>query len=1271
MMVQATEDMGADSTTPTNSHSTPIITHPSSSKPQKNQEGNKGRTVLLQSLLLKRLLLRNMSLLLPMIHLQVEKVLDLEKAKMAQAKEITSLKKRVKQLEKKRKSRTLGLRRIRKGRKIEDLDADAEVTLVNETQEMNDDNLMFDTSVLEEQEIEFEKVVEEPVVSVATTTKSIPVSAAEVVTTASANVEVPDELTLAQTLIEIKTAKPKPVTTAATTVTSVRPRAKGIIFHDQEEQVPASTKTFSSSQSQLPQVKDKGKGKMVEPEVPLKKKDQVALDEEMARNLEAQLQAELIEEERLARQKEEEANIALIESWDNTQAMMEADFELAQRLQAEEQGEITIEERSRLFVELMNRRKKHFAKLRAEEIRRKPPTKAQKRNQMSTYLKNMAGYKHSQLKSKSYDEIQKLFDKEMKRVNTFVDMNSEVKIDEHVKVEKDHQEEAEMKRHIEIVKDDEVAIDAIPLATKPPVIVEYKIDKDGRTGYFKLIRANRSLKRPEEDYERVLWGDLKVMFEPDIKSEETQTKKDEREWKGKVLTIVSKNEDETHFIAKFTCGEWLHGESSCEDDSRLVVARSLNIRSNSLSTPLTPPHCSPSPSNYLPFTLLLPVNLSSSASSSEKQGLGALPNCLLPHLRSIVNPPPNLSIILSKPRITHAVARTFLPRALLSARLLLSSEGGSRKVVEPKKSSLEYATSYEPKDKLPEVELKELPPHLEYVFLEENNKLPVIISKDLSQDEKTSLINVLKNQKQAIAWKLSDIRGIDPEFCSHKILLEDDYEPSVQHQRRVNPKIHDVIKKEVEKLLNAGLIYPISDSPWVSPVHSVPKKVGKGLRSILGQFTNYTTTKKEMLAVVYAFEKFRSYLIMNKSVVYTDHSALKYLFNKKDAKARFLRWVLLLQEFDLKVIDTKGAENYAADHLSRLENPYENVFDPKEINETFPLETLNTVTSRDNKSTSWFADIANYHAGNFLIKGMSTQQKKKFFKDIKHYFWDDPYLFRICADQIIRRCVFGQEAFKILKACHEGPTRGHHSANIIARKVFDAAIDYLSKWVEAKALPTNDARVVVKFLKSLFSRFGTPRAIISDRGTHFCNDEFDKVMSKYGVTHRLLTPYHPQMSGQVEVTNRGLKRILERTVGENRASCQTINACIMRLLWTSIHDPIECTPYNELRDQAYENSLIYKEKTKKLHDSKIKNRIFNVGDQVLLFNSRLKIFSGKLKSRWSGPFTIIEVYPYGTAKLSHVDGSNFKVNCHRLKHYYGGDTPPLVIPDLQTFPKDN
>ncbi|GJZ67069.1 reverse transcriptase domain-containing protein, partial [Tanacetum coccineum] len=735
-----------------------------------------------------------------------------------------------------------------------------------------------------------------------------------------------------------------------------------------------------------------------------------------------------------------------------------------------------------------------------------------------------------------------------------------------------------------------------------------------------------------------------------------------------------------------------------------------------------------------------------------------------------------------------------------------------------------------------EVELKDLPPHLEYAFLADNNKLPIIIAKDLSNNEKTALIKVLKSRKQTIAWKLSDIKGINPEFCSHKILLEEDYEPLVQHQRRVNPKIHDVIKKEVEKLLDAGLIYPISDSPWVSPVHCVPKKGGmtvvtnddnelvptrlvtgwrvcidyrnlneatrkdhfplpfmdqmlerlagnefycfhdgflgylqipidpkdqekttftcpygtfayrrmpfglcnapgtfqrcmmaifhdmiektmevfmddfsdfgdsfsthfmvkegivlghkiskkgievdkakidviskqphpttvKGIRSFLGHAgfypfqtlkkklteasiliapnwdqpfeimcdasdyaigavlgkriekhfrpihyasktiteveTNYTTTEKEMLAVVYAFEKFRSYLVMNKSVVYTDHSALKYLFNKKDAKARLLRRVLLLQEFDFSVIDTKGAENYAADHLSRHENPYENVFDPKEINETFPLETLNTVTSH-----------------------------------VIQVPW----------------CVFGQEALEILKACHEGTTQGKishrdempqnaiqvceifniwgidfigHFPSSRGNKYILVAVDYLSKWVEAKTLPTNDARVVVKFLKFLFSRFGAPRAIISDHGTHFCNDKFDKVMSKYGVTHRLSTAYHPQTSGQVEVTNRGLKRILERTVGENRASWSNKLDDALWAFRTAYKTPITCTPYklvygkschlpvelehraywalkhakfdlktagdhrklqlnelHELRDQAYKNLLIYKEKTK-------------------------------------------------------------------------------------------
>nr|GEV43963.1 reverse transcriptase domain-containing protein [Tanacetum cinerariifolium] len=245
------------------------------------------------------------------------------------------------------------------------------------------------------------------------------------------------------------------------------------------------------------------------------------------------------------------------------------------------------------------------------------------------------------------------------------------------------------------------------------------------------------------------------------------------------------------------------------------------------------------------------------------------------------------------------------------------------------------------------------------------------------------------------------------------------------------------------------------------------------------------------------------------------------------------------------------------------------------------------------------------------------------------------------------------------------------------------AVDYLSKWVEAKALPTNDARVVCKFLKSLFARFGTPRAIISDHRTHFCNDQFVKVMLKYDVTYRIATAYHPQTSGQVEVSNRGLKRILERTVGKNHASWSDKLDGALWAFRTAFKTPIGCTPYKlvygkachlpiELENKSYWalKHYNYDLLTARIHDSKIKDRVFNIGDRVLLFNSRLKIFSGKLKNRWTGPFTITQVFPYGTVELSQTDRPNFKVNGHRLKHYFGEDIPKKVFLDLQTFPKD-
>ena len=334
---------------------------------------------------------------------------------------------------------------------------------------------------------------------------------------------------------------------------------------------------------------------------------------------------------------------------------------------------------------------------------------------------------------------------------------------------------------------------------------------------------------------------------------------------------------------------------------------------------------------------------------------------------------------------------------------------------------------------------------------------------------------------------------------------------------------------------------------------------------------NYATTEKELLAIVFAFDKFRPYLIGNKVVVHTDHSAIKYLMTKKDAKPRLIRWVLLLQEFDVEIKDKKGTENLVADHLSRLEGTSDEI----QVNDDFPDEHLLAV--EDKRAVPWFADYVNYLVAKVVPPEFNYQQKKRFFAHLKHYYWEEPILYRHCADQVIRRCVPEDEMNSVLNHCHTLPCGGHFGGQRTAAKVLQSgfywptlfkdahhfvstcdkcqrmggisrkdkppmhpilevelfdlwgldfmgpfppsynnlyilvAVDYVSKWVEAIPTRTNDAKVVAQFLRShIFSRFGTPRALITDNGTHFCNKVIDKVLQKYGVRHRTSLAYHPQ-----------------------------------------------------------------------------------------------------------------------------------------------------------------
>nr|CAN76187.1 hypothetical protein VITISV_036810 [Vitis vinifera] len=762
----------------------------------------------------------------------------------------------------------------------------------------------------------------------------------------------------------------------------------------------------------------------------------------------------------------------------------------------------------------------------------------------------------------------------------------------------------------------------------------------------------------------------------------------------------------------------------------------------------------------------------------------------------------------------------------------------SKKLITPKEEEAA-------KEETPKLNLKPLPTKLKYTYLEENQKCHVVISSSLTTPQGKCLLEVLKRCKKAIGWQISDLKGISPLVYTHHIYMEEEAKPIRQPQRRLNPHLQEMVRAEVLKLLQAGIIYPIFDSPWASPTQVVPKKSGitvvqnekreevatclilgwrvcidyrklnvvtrkdhftlpfidqvlervsghpfyyfldgyfgyfqieidvqdqekitftcpfgtytyrrmpfglcnapatfqrcmlsifsdmverimkvfmdditiygstfeqclvnleavlnrciekdlqgnvlghiisekgievdkanvelivklsspttvKGVRQFLGhagfyrrfikyfsklskplcellakdakfiwdercqrsfdqlkQFLttalimrapnwqlsfevmcdandfaigvvlgqredgkpyviyyasktlneaqrNYTTIEKELLVVVFALDKFRAYLVGSFIIVFTDHSALKYLLTKQDAKARLIRWILLLYEFDLQIRDKKGVENVVADHLSRLAIAHNSHVLP--INNDFPEESLMLL-----EKTPWYAHIANYLVIGEVPSEWKAQDRKHFFVKIHAYYWEEPFLFKYCTDQIIRKCVPKEEQQGILSHFHESAwfswpslfkdahtmcrscdrcqrlgklTRRNPMPmnSILIVDLFDVwgidfmgsfpmsfgnsyilvGVDYVSKWVEAIPCKHNDHRVVLKFLKeNIFSRFGVPKAIISDG-------------AKYGVKHKVATPYHPQTSRQVELANREIKNILMKVVNTSR-----------------------------------------------------------------------------------------------------------------------------------------